>query len=575
MRLRIGTNKDGSKNFYVIKSYRNEDGKSTSKVVERLGSYATLLKEHPDPEAWARQYVEELNRKEQEDKMAITVPFSPSSLIEKDVPLLFDGGYLFLQKLFYKIHLDYICKKISEKYKFEYNLTEILAHLIYGRILCPVSKLGTYEYSQSFLEKPSYGLKDVYRCLEIIAKEKDYIQSSLYKFSKQIGKRNDRILYYDCTNYYFEIEQEDGIRKYGLSKENRPNPIVEMGMFMDGDGIPLAFCLHPGNTNEQKTLKPLEEQILQEFNHSKFIVCTDAGLSSIANRKFNNAGDRAFITTQSIKKMKSFQKEWALSTKGWHLPGKTESFDLDRILNDETLCHAYRNSTFYKEQWFNENNIEQHYIVTFSIKYRNYQRQIRDEQVERAKAALKSQNKQDRTRQTDYKRFITRIDVTDEGEVAENKVYALNENKIAEEEKYDGFYAVATNLEDSPEQIIRINQHRWEIEESFRIMKSEFKARPVYLHRDDRIIAHFTTCFLALVIFRYLEKSIGHEYTCPEILSTLRSMKFRKITNEGYIPAYTRTDLTDDLHETFGFRTDYEIITKAKMREIISLSKKR
>lgn len=230
MRLRIGTNKDGSKNFYVIKSYRNEAGKSTSKVVERLGSYATLLKEHADPEAWAKQYVEGLNRKEQEDKMTITVPFSPSSLIEKDVPFLFDGGYLFLQKLFYKTHLDYICKKISEKYKFEYNLTEILAHLIYGRVLYPVSKLGTYEYSQSFLEKPSYGLKDVYRCLEIIAKEKDYIQSSLYKFSKQMGKRNDRILYYDCTNYYFEIEQEDGIRKYGLSKENRPNPIVEMGI---------------------------------------------------------------------------------------------------------------------------------------------------------------------------------------------------------------------------------------------------------------------------------------------------------------------------------------------------------
>lgn len=575
MRLRIGTNKDGSKNFYVLKSFRDDNGKSTSKVVEKLGTYASLLKEHADPEAWARQYVEELNRKEQEEQMKISISFSPSSLIDKDAPLLFDGGYLFLQKLFYKTRLDYICKKISEKYKFEYNLTEILSHLIYGRILFPVSKMGTYEYSQNFLEKPTYNLQDVYRSLEIIAKEKDYIQSSLYKFSGQMGKRNDRVLYYDCTNYYFEIEQESGIRKYGPSKEHRPNPIVEMGLFMDGDGIPLAFCLHSGNTNEQKTLKPLEEQIIRDFNHSKFIVCTDAGLSSIANRKFNNVANRSFITAQSIKKMKNFQKEWALSSKGWHLTGQSGTYDLEQILNDATLCETYRNYTFYKEEWFNENDIEQRYIVTFSLKYRNYQRQIRNEQILRAKAAIKSNNKQDRTRQTDYKRFITRTSVTDEGEVAENKIYSLNEEKIMEEEKFDGFYAVATNLEDSPEQIILVNQGRWEIEESFRIMKSEFKARPVFLHRDDRITAHFTTCFLALVVFRYLEKSMGHKYTCHEILSELRSIKLRKMKNEGYIPAYTRTELTDDLHTTFGFRTDYEIIPKSKMREIISFTKKR
>lgn len=575
MRLRIGTNKDGSQNFYVLKSFRDETGKSTTKVVERLGSYDALLKEHSDPVAWAKEYVAQLNQKEKDAQMNISVPFSPSAVIEKDTPLLFDGGYLFLQKLFYRLHLDYICRKISEKYDFEYNLTEILAHLVYGRILFPMSKMNTYEHCQSFLEKPSYSLQDVYRALEIIAKEKDYIQSSLYKFSRGMGKRNDRILYYDCTNYYFEIEQESGIRKYGPSKEHRPNPIVEMGMFMDGDGIPLAFCLHSGNTNEQQTMKPLEEQILQDFEHSRFIVCTDAGLSSMANRKFNNTANRAFITAQSIKKMKGFQREWALSPKGWHLAGTRGTFDLESILKEDSLCEKYRNSVFYKEEWFNENDIEQRYIVTFSLKYRDYLREIRNEQISRAKEALKSPENQERTRQTDYKRFITRTAVTEEGEVADKKVYTLNEKKIREEEMYDGFYAVATNLEDAPEQILQINRNRWEIEESFRIMKSEFKARPVFLHRDDRITAHFTTCFLALVILRYLEKSMENHYTCSEILTELRSIKLRKVKNEGYIPAYTRTDLTDDLHQAFGFRTDYEIIPKAKIREIISFTKKR
>ena len=320
-----------------MESFRTDSKKSTTRIVKKLGSYDQLIQEHEDPEAWAREVVDEMNRQAKEGKQKVMVALSPSEFIEKNEDRLLDGGYLFLQKLFYQLHLDYICKRISMRHQFSYNLSEILGHLLYARILNPASKLSTYEYAQTLLEKPNYSLNDIYRALEVIAEEKDYIQSALYQFSKDMGKRNDGILYYDCTNYYFEIEQESGIRKYGPSKEHRPNPIVEMGLFMDGDGIPLAFCIHSGNTNEQKTLRPLEEQIMQDFGHAKFIVCTDAGLSSTANRKFNNIGEKAFITTQSIKKMKDFQKEWALSRKGWHLPGHKETFDLEKILADEAL----------------------------------------------------------------------------------------------------------------------------------------------------------------------------------------------------------------------------------------------
>lgn len=576
MRLRIGTNKNGSQNFYVLKSYRDSNGKSTTKVVERLGTYEELAKSHPDPVAWAKAYVEELNQKELADSGQISVNFSQNEQLAQDEQQLYEGGYLFLQKIYHELRLDYICSRISARHDFQYSLNSILQSLLYGRVLFPTSKSGTFEYASKLLEAPDYQQHDLYRALSVLAEESDFIQSQVYKFSKNLGKRNDKILYYDCTNYYFETESESGIRRYGVSKENRPNPIVEMGLFMDGDGIPLAFCIHSGNTNEQKTLVPLEEQIIRDFGNAQFIVCTDSGLSSAGNKRFNSRNGRCFVTTQSIKKMNGEQKEWALAPQEWKLCGSSgKLYNLDEILSDESLTAAYHDSVFYKEAWFNEKGLEQKYIVTFSIKNRNYQRAIRGQQLERAQKALKSAKDIQKPRQTDYKRFIKTIPTTESGEIADRKSYILNEEILSEEEKYDGFYAVATNLEDRPEDIIALNQRRWEIEECFRIMKNEFSARPVYVSRDDRIKAHFLTCYLALILYRYLEKRLGGKYTCPEIIATLREMKFLRIPSEGYIPAYTRTKLTDDLHEHFGFWTDRRIISKGTMKKIIAKTKER
>lgn len=567
LRLRIDET-NNAKHLYVIKSFRDSSGKSTSKIVEKLGTLEALSLVHADPIAWANEYIDELNRQEKEAQRKVIVQYNPSRIIEMGKATLFEGGYLFLQKIYYELRLDYICKKISQRYNYEYDLNAILSSYTYGRILMPKSKLGTYDYVKRFLEPPTYQLQDVYRALEVIAKENDYIQAALYKFTAKRFKRNDRVLYYDCTNYYFEIEEESGIRKYGVSKENRPNPIVQMGLFMDGDGIPLAFCINAGNTNEQTTLKPLEKKIIDDFQHGKFVVCTDAGLSSIGNRKFNSNANRAFITAQSIKVMKDFQKEWALSLKGWRVSGDNQTYDLEKILANDALVKAHQDFIFYKERWFNENGLEQRYIVTFSIKYMLYMREVRSGQIERAGAAIAS-SKLERTRQTDYKRFITKTSVTEHGEAADTTIYSLNEDKIKEEERYDGFYAVATCLQDPADVILRVNRGRWEIEECFRIMKSEFNARPVYLSRDDRIKAHFTICFLALIIFRYMEKRLGGKYTCRQIIDGLRSMVFQHVPGEGYIPAYTRTEFTDALHNAFGFRTDYQIIPVAELKKIL------
>lgn len=572
MRLHISKSKN-SASLYVIKSvYDSKTQSNSSKIVEKLGTEVELREKlnGQDPYEWAKGYIAELTKKEKEETNKVMVQYSPTKLIEKEQQRSFNGGYLFLQKIYHELGLHEICKEISQRHKFSYNLDSILSRLLYGRIIFPGSKLSTFNLSSRFLEKPDFDIQHIYRALEVISKETDFIQSELYKNSLKLSKRNTGVLYYDCTNYFFEIEEEQGLKQYGYSKEHKPNPIVQMGLFMDGDGIPLAFSITKGNTNEQLTLKPLEEKILDDFKLSKFVVCTDAGLASSANRKFNDQSARAFITTQPVKKLKSHLKEWVLSNEGWQLSGSDKVYDISTI--DETI---FADKTFYKERWIKENGLEQNLIVTYSIKYRDYQRKIRNSQIERAiKVVETNPSKMNTSNQNDYKRFIEKTSVTPDGEVAEKHLYGINPAIIGKEEIYDGIYAVCTNLEDEASEIIKINHRRWEIEECFRIMKSEFKARPVYLTRDDRIEAHFTTCFLSLVLYRYLEKRVDNKFTCSEIVHGLRDMNFYEVPAEGYIPTYTRTDFTDAMHDAFGFRTDYQIMKKAHLKNILKNTQK-
>ena len=478
-------------------------------------------------------------------------------------------GYLFLKYIYHDLGLDKICSDIASRHKFEYDLNDILAMLIYSRIIFPSSKKSSLEQAMSFLEQPSCKLQHIYRALEILSKENDFIQAQLYKNSTTVVNRNKAILYYDCTNYYFEIEKADQLRKYGISKEHRPNPIVQMGLFMDADGIPLAFSVFPGNQNEQPSLKPLEKQVIKDFGASRFIVCTDAGLASTANRKFNSIQGRRFVTAQPIKKLKDFLQDFCLNDDDWCLPGSKKKYKLSE-LNEETD----KNKIFYKSRPIIEDGLEQQLIVTYSLKQRNYARAIRDAQIERAEKFIETKGRSRTSNPNDIKRFVKSIHVTQDGEIASNTYIELNDERIAEEEKYDGFFAVCTNLEDDPVTVVGINAKRWKIEECFRIMKSEFKARPVYLSRKDRITAHFITCFTALIVYRILEKSLDEKFTCSEIIETLRNMNMLVSPGDGFIPAYTRTDITDALHDTFGFRTDYEITSQINMKKICTLTRK-
>lgn len=574
MRLKI-TKTNSNTNYYIIKDFKI-NGKRTTKIIEKLGTENDIKLKFKidDINQFLNEYILKLNKEENKSKSTLIKFYDENKLLNLNSDNSFNIGYLFLQDIYHSLKIDKICDTIKDKYQFHYDLNNILSNLIYSRIIYPSSKLKTLDLSKNFIELPNFTYNDLLRSLEVISKENDFIQAELYQNSLKHSKRNDKILFYDCTNYYFEIEEADEFRKYGKSKEHRPNPIVGMGLFIDGDGIPLAFDTFPGDQNEQPTLKPLESKIINDFVNSKFVVCTDAGLASKTNKKFNNINGRKFITTQSIKKLKQFLKEYALDlTSGWKLPGINKTFNISVLRSDDELIAKYYNKVFYKERWIKEDGIEQRLIITFSPKYQEYQRNIREKQIQRAQSIINKNPKQIKSNNDkDPKRFIKNIPTTINGEVALNNNYELDYTKIDKEAIFDGLYAVCTNLEDDVTDIITVNKRRWEIEESFRIMKTEFKARPVYLSREDRIKAHFTTCFLALVIYRYLEKTLNEQYTVSQIVETLRTMSCVKKDND-FIPTYKRTDLTDSLHETFGFRTDYEILSEKTMKKIIKQTK--
>ncbi len=574
MNLHISKSKN-SESFYIAKSYVKANGSTTSMIVRKLGTLDQLIVEHgptrDDVLAWAKNEVKIETEKYKKEKEAKTVliPFHADRQLDYEKQVFFRGGYLFLQSIYYQMHIDKICRKLKMKYKFKYDINAILSDLIYARILEPSSKRSSFKTASEFLEKPSYELHDVYRALDVLGTECDLIQSEVYKNSHFLGTRNDKVLYYDCSNYYFEIEQEDGSKKYGKSKEHRPNPVIQMGLFMDGDGIPLAFSLFPGNANEQTSLKPLEKKVLGEFGCQKFIYCSDAGLASEDIRAYNHMGERSYIVTQSIKKLKKEEKEWALNPQGFRRVSDDTPVDITQLPEDDK-------GLYYKDEPYTTKKLHQRLIITYSPKYALYQKTIRDKQIERAQKMLDSGNtKKNRKNPNDPARFIGTTATTKEGEIAEIQHY-LDKNKIEEESQYDGLYAVCTDLlDDEVSDILKVSEGRWPIEECFRIMKTDFSARPVYLQDKNRIKAHFLICFLALTIYRYLEKKLDSKYTCEELLETLKAMNFAEVQEQGFIPLYKRESITDALHDACGFRTDYQFITKSKMKTIQKKSKGR
>ena len=573
--MRLNIRKINDYSYYsIIKDYTTLDGKRTTKIFEKLGNQQQVEERFgkTDTINKIKEYIKKLNKEDKEE--LLKREYNPNKRIAAGIKREFNIGYIFLEKLYNELNIKDICDSISNKYQFHFDLNEILSYLVYARIIYPSSKLETYKQCQNFIENPKFKLHDEYRALSYIARNMDFIQESLFNNSKKVINRNSKVIYYDCTNFFFEIDEEDDLRKYGISKEHRPNPIVGMGLFMDGDGLPLSTTIFPGNTNEQKTLIPEETKIVNNFklNDTKIILCTDAGLASDDIKKFNIKDKRAFVITQSLKKLKEEYKTEAFDKSGWRIPDDLKKvYNLQDIEKNEILKKQYYDTIFYKIIQTETKSVKQDLIVTFSFKYFDYNRNIRNSQIERAKKSIETNNVTRKGKNAnDYRRFINLLNSTDNGEIAENTTYTINEDLINDESRYDGYYALTTNLIGDVNEILKIVKGRWEIEESFRIMKTDFLARPVNLTREDRIKAHFMTCFLSLFIYRLLEKKLNYQYTTSQILDTLRNMRMIEQKGLGFEPIYERTNLTDDLHDVFRFNTDLEIVSYKKMKKILN-----
>ena len=587
MRLFKTTTKSNT-TYCIIADYKNLNGKRSTYVYESLGNDEKLKERFGSENTMdkVKEYIDSLNKMLKENKeLPVNLTLDPNKQIEKDVNRCFFSGHFFLRKIYYDLGIDKIAQNIQNKYKFTFDINSILECLLYARIIWPSSKLSTYEQSRKFIGNYNFDLQHVYRTLSYLSKEIDNIQKELFDNSNKIIDRNYKVIYYDCTNYFFYTEEND-FQKYGVSKQHQPHPLVQMGLFMDADGYPFAMNINPGNTSENKTMIPTEEKFLKDYdmNGSNIIVCTDAAMCTDEIKDFNVKDGRGFVITQSIKKLNNELQEFALDKTGWRILGNiTNLYNLDEIEKDEQLKKQYFNTIFYKETESETKSVKQTLIVTFSFKYQAYQHKLKTHQLERARKLVEETNKKNQKiskkkdvekiklskNRNDPKRFIKEIKTTDAGEIACNIEYIIDEEIYKNEEKYNGLYGITTNLIDDTATIIKVMNGRWEIEESFRIMKDDFDSGTVHLSREDRIKGHFITCFLSLFIYRYLEHQLDDKYTVNEIISKLQEMKLLEHKGKGFEPIQTRDDLTDALHAFLGINTDTEIITYKKIKEIL------
>jgi len=595
--------------YYIQMGFRN--GKKTStKNVARIGKHSELLAIDPDPLEYAKRQVQKHNEEYKKGKvsMQVDVNFDEKLSHTEDVASksnLLNIGYFVLQKIYQDLRVVEYFKTIKPKYKATFPLDDINRFLTYARILDPRSKLGTFDrldayYElESFAKEPAFGYQNILRFMDILEENFDGYLAHLFAHSGNVVKRDTSVCYFDCTNYYFETEGEDddyidevtgevikGLRKYGQSKQHQPSPLVQMGLFMDGNGIPISMCINSGSDNEQSCAIPSEKKIIEMFSGKRFIYCADAGLGSYSIRNFNSMGGRAFIITQSIKKLSDVLKLAVFNDYDYRLLSSDAKVTIKHMKEFDRFSEGnlplYNDTAFkvldvenpvdtglYEEKIFKNGNsklvkakavLKQRIIITFSRKTMEYQRNIRDRQVERARYILKHKDVEDvKKGPNDVTRFIKRTSVGKNGEKAKDH-YTIDQAVIDEESKYDGYYAVATNLEDDDVRpILEINSRRYKIEDCFRILKTNFRARPVCHRNRDRIVAHFMVCYTALLIYRLLECKLdryGAHFTTDNILETLKNMNVMNIQDLYYAAAYKGSQVCTALGGVFNLELD-------------------
>ena len=595
--------------YYIQQGFRNGK-KTTTKNIKRLGKHSELLLITDDPLEYAKNEVKKMNEEYRSGKseFIVTMDFNeriPSTDSPCSNSTSLNIGYLYLKDIYAKLNLSDFFKSVSSDRKITYDCNKICQFLTYARILDPASKYGTYDKLDTYYEKPQVEYQHMIRFLDILDRNSDQYLKHLFDNSENIVKRDTSVMYYDCTNYFFETEKPDeeivdevtgeiilGLRQFGISKENKTSPIVEMGLIMDSRGIPISMCIHPGNTNEQLTAVPLEKEVIKMTGNKKFIYCADAGLGSYNIRKFNDMGGRAYIVTQSVKKLGQEIKDIVFNDSNYRLLSNDDAITLKEMrtfnkkdANNLSLYNdfAYKvipantamDTGLYEEKVYKngrtkkvkaKGTLHQYIIVTFSRKMMEYQRTIRERQLERAKKLLRLKDPEKiKKGPNDIRRFLKNTS-------SDTANYVLDMDKIHEEEKYDGFYAVATNLDDSAKDILAVAQNRYKIEDCFRIMKTNFDARPVFLRKPERIRAHFLICYTALLIYRLMECKLDDNLThvtTSNLIKTLRNMNVVNMDDMYYKSIYSGSQALDALEKCFELQLNRKYYKPSDLNKIV------
>lgn len=595
--------------YYIQQGFRNGK-KTTTKNIKRLGKHSELLLITDDPLEYAKNEVKKMNEEYRSGRseFIVTMDFNeriPSTDSPCSNSTSLNIGYLYLKDIYAKLNLSDFFKSVSSDRKITYDCNKICQFLTYARILDPASKYGTYDKLDTYYEKPQVEYQHMIRFLDILDRNSDKYLKHLFDNSENIVKRDTSVMYYDCTNYFFETEKPDeeivdevtgeiilGLRQFGISKENKTSPIVEMGLIMDSRGIPISMCIHPGNTNEQLTAVPLEKEVIKMTGNKKFIYCADAGLGSYNIRKFNDMGGRAYIVTQSVKKLGQEIKDIVFNDSNYRLLSNDDAITLKEMrtfnkkdANNLSLYNdfAYKvipantamDTGLYEEKVYKngrtkkvkaKGTLHQYIIVTFSRKMMEYQRTIRERQLERAKKLLRLKDPEKiKKGPNDIRRFLKNTS-------SDTANYVLDMDKIHEEEKYDGFYAVATNLDDSAKDILAVAQNRYKIEDCFRIMKTNFDARPVFLRKPERIRAHFLICYTALLIYRLMECKLDNNLThvtTSNLIKTLRNMNVVNMDDMYYKSIYSGSQALDALERCFELQLNRKYYRPSDLNKIV------
>ena len=595
--------------YYIQQGFRNGK-KTTTKNIKRLGKHSELLLITDNPLEYAKNEVKKMNEEYRSGRseFIVTMDFNeriPSTDSPCSNSTSLNIGYLYLKDIYAKLNLSDFFKSVSSDRKITYDCNKICQFLTYARILDPASKYGTYDKLDTYYEKPQVEYQHMIRFLDILDRNSDKYLKHLFDNSENIVKRDTSVMYYDCTNYFFETEKPDeeivdevtgeiilGLRQFGISKENKTSPIVEMGLIMDSRGIPISMCIHPGNTNEQLTAVPLEKEVIKMTGNKKFIYCADAGLGSYNIRKFNDMGGRAYIVTQSVKKLGREIKDIVFNDSNYRLLSNDDAITLKEMrtfnkkdANNLSLYNdfAYKvipantamDTGLYEEKVYKngrtkkvkvKGTLHQYIIVTFSRKMMEYQRTIRERQLERAKKLLRLKDPEKiKKGPNDIRRFLKNTS-------SDTANYVLDMDKIHEEEKYDGFYAVATNLDDSAKDILAVAQNRYKIEDCFRIMKTNFDARPVFLRKPERIRAHFLICYTALLIYRLMECKLDDNLThvtTSNLIKTLRNMNVVNMDDMYYKSIYSGSQALDALERCFELQLNRKYYRPSDLNKIV------